>query len=96
MTKLLWTEIDLDVVAKNMQIIRQLSKSKEIAAVVKADAYGHGSVALAQTLLDNGADRFAVARLDEAIELRHHGITAPIFIPGTHYFIQCRSQTDRF
>lgn len=82
MTKLLWTEIDLDVIAENMQIIRRLSQSKEIAAVVKADAYGHGSVALAQTLLDNGADRFAVARLDEAIELRHHGITAPIFILG--------------
>ena len=52
MTKLLWTEIDLDVIAENMQIIRRLSQSKEIAAVVKADAYGHGSVALAQTLLD--------------------------------------------
>lgn len=82
MTKLLWTEIDLDVIAENMRIIRRLSRSKEIAAVVKADAYGHGSVALAQTLLENGANRFAVARLDEAIELRHHGITAPIFILG--------------
>ena len=82
MTKLLWTEIDLDVIAQNMRIIRDLSKSKEVAAVVKADAYGHGSVALAKTLLENGATRFAVARLDEAIELRHHGITAPIFILG--------------
>lgn len=81
-TKLLWTEIDLDTIAENMRIIRKLSRSKEVAAVVKADAYGHGSVALAETLLKNGADRLAVARLDEAIELRRHGITAPIFILG--------------
>ncbi|WP_296896840.1 alanine racemase [uncultured Megamonas sp.] len=82
MMRLLWTEIDLDVIAKNMQIIRKMAKSKEVAAVIKADAYGHGSVTLAKTLLDNGADRLAVARLDEALELRHQGIVAPIFILG--------------
>lgn len=80
--KLLWTEIDLDQLACNMRIIRNLAQSPEIAAVIKADAYGHGSVAIADTLLQNGADRLAVARLDEAIELRHHGITAPIFVLG--------------
>ena len=82
MIRLLWTEIDLDIIAHNMQIIRKMAKSKEIAAVIKADAYGHGSVTLAKTLLDNGADRLAVARLDEGLELRHHGIIAPIFILG--------------
>lgn len=78
----LWAEIDLDVIAKNMQIIRKLAKSKEVAAVIKANAYGHGSVVLANVLLENGADRIAVARLDEALELRQHGIDAPIFILG--------------
>ena len=62
MIRLLWTEIDLDVIAQNMQIIRKMAKSKEVAAVIKADAYGHGSVTLAKTLLENGADRLAVAR----------------------------------
>ena len=70
MIRLLWTEIDLDVIAQNMQIIRKMAKSKEVAAVIKADAYGHGSVTLAKTLLENGADRLAVARLDEGLELR--------------------------
>lgn len=82
MIRLLWTEIDLDVIAQNMQIIRKMAKSKEVAAVIKADAYGHGSVTLAKTLLENGADRLAVARLDEGLELRHQGIIAPIFILG--------------
>lgn len=52
MIRLLWTEIDLDVIAQNMQIIRKMAKSKEVAAVIKADAYGHGSVTLAKTLLE--------------------------------------------
>ena len=78
----LWAEVDLDIIAKNMQIIRKLAKSKEVAAVIKANAYGHGSVVLASVLLANGADRIAVARLDEALELRNHGINAPIFILG--------------
>lgn len=82
MIRLLWTEIDLDVIAQNMKIIRKMAKSKEVAAVIKADAYGHGSVTLAKTLLENGADRLAVARLDEGLELRHQGIIAPIFILG--------------
>lgn len=82
MIRLLWTEIDLDIIAQNMRIIKQMAKSKEVAAVIKADAYGHGSVTLARTLLDNGADRLAVARLDEGLELRHQGIIAPIFILG--------------
>ncbi len=81
-TNLLWCEVDLDTIAANMQIIRKLAKSKEVAGVIKADAYGHGAVEIAEVLLKNGADRLAVARLNEAVELRRHGITAPIFILG--------------
>ena len=61
------------------KLYERWQKSKEVAAVIKADAYGHGSVTLAKTLLENGADRLAVARLDEGLELRHQGIIAPIF-----------------
>lgn len=79
-----WVEVDLDTLAQNMREIRRLTDKKaQVTAVVKADAYGHGSCAIAATLLNNGADRLAVAELDEAIELRQHGITAPILILGT-------------
>lgn len=77
-----WAEIDLDNLAYNMQQIRKVAKSKEIIGVVKADAYGHGALDIAPTLLENGATRLAVAVLSEAIELRRGGITCPIMILG--------------
>lgn len=78
-----WVEIDLDRLAANMREIRRLTdKSAQITAVIKANAYGHGSCAIAGLLLQNGADRLAVAELDEAIELRRHNITAPVLILG--------------
>lgn len=51
-------------------------------AVVKADAYGHGAVRVAQTALQAGADWLAIATLGEGIELREAGITAPILLLG--------------
>ncbi len=48
--------------------------------VVKADAYGHGAVATARALEDAGADGFSVATLDEALELREGGVTAPVLV----------------
>lgn len=78
-----WTEINLDNLAHNIREVRRLAeKQSHIMAVIKADGYGHGAAKIAQTLLDNGADRFAVAALDEAIELRNAGIKVPIFILG--------------
>ena len=53
-----------------------------IASVVKANAYGHGAVEMSETYLESGADQLAVAYLDEGIELRQAGITAPILILG--------------
>ena len=91
MAKPLWAEVDLDIMAENMRIIRKMTKSKLLAAVIKADAYGHGSAVLADVLLQNGADRLAVARLNEALELRRSGITAPIFILG-HVDTACAAQ----
>ncbi|WBW99734.1 alanine racemase [Oceanirhabdus sp. W0125-5] len=65
-----------------MREIRRVSKSKEIMAVVKADAYGHGALDTAPILLKNGADKLAVAIVDEGIELRKGGIKAPILVLG--------------
>ncbi|NLY44146.1 MAG: alanine racemase [Clostridiaceae bacterium] len=87
MTKYLkraWAEINLNYLAHNMQEIRRItSKNAEIMAVVKADAYGHGAIQVSKTLLANGADRLAVAFLDEAIQLRNAGIDASILILGS-------------
>lgn len=80
--KPIWAEVDLDIIAANMRIIRRMAKSKEVAAVIKADAYGHGAAVLAKVLRENGADRFAVARLSEGLELRRSGIKEPIFVLG--------------
>lgn len=53
-----------------------------VTAVVKADAYGHGALEAARTVLENGADRLAVACIAEAKQLRRDGIDAPILILG--------------
>ena len=78
-----WAEIDLDNLANNMKEIRRLTDKKaKVTAVIKADGYGHGAKYIAQTLLENGADRFAVAVLDEALELRNSDVTVPILVLG--------------
>lgn len=77
-----WAEIDLDILANNMKNIKKLAGDKEVMAVVKADAYGHGALDVAPCLLENGASRLAVAMLTEAIELRKNNITAPIMVLG--------------
>lgn len=66
-----WAEINLDHLAHNIREVRRVVQSGcSIAAVIKADGYGHGAVSIAKTLLDNGADRLAVAILSEAVQLR--------------------------
>ncbi|MGE5630397.1 MAG: alanine racemase [Caulobacteraceae bacterium] len=78
-----WAEINLDALAHNMREVRRLAQGNAlVTAVIKADGYGHGAKKIAQTLLDNGADRFAVAVLDEGAELRQAGFTVPILILG--------------
>ena len=70
--------IDLQALRHNYQVAKQLSADKALA-VVKADAYGHGAVACAKALVDL-ADGFAVACLEEALELRMAGIAQPIVL----------------
>jgi len=70
--------IDLAALRHNYQLARQCSGGKALA-VVKADAYGHGAVLCAQALQAE-ADGFAVACIEEALELRAAGITQPILL----------------
>jgi alanine racemase len=80
---LTWAEIDLDAIAFNVgQFRRLIGEGISIYAVVKANAYGHGALSVAQAALQAGADRVAVHRLVEALELRQAGVDAPILIMG--------------
>ena len=71
--------IDLDAIRHNYRLAKQLAGESRALAVVKADAYGHGAVKVCQALV-NEADGFAVAAIEEAIELREAGITSPILL----------------
>lgn len=76
--------IDLSAVAHNVRAIRaSIDPGVKLMAVVKADAYGHGAIRVADTALKNGASCLGVATEEEGIELRKAGITAPIVIIGT-------------
>jgi len=78
-----WAEINLDSLRHNIDEIREIVPADSMMmAVVKANAYGHGSVECSRVFLENGADSLAVATLSEAIELRKVGITASILILG--------------
>ena len=70
--------IDLEALRHNYRLARELGGGKALA-VVKADAYGHGAVRCAQAL-EPEADGFAVACIEEALELREAGIQAPILL----------------
>lgn len=79
-----WAEINLDAVAHNVQVAKaNLKPTTRLCAVVKADAYGHGAVRVAQEAARNGADFLAVALLQEAVKLRDAGIDIPILILAT-------------
>ncbi|PKL06144.1 MAG: alanine racemase [Spirochaetae bacterium HGW-Spirochaetae-9] len=78
-----WYLIDLDVIASNFRDMRTIVGSGvKIAAVLKADAYGHGAVIVAGTVLEAGADMLAVATLSEALELRRVYSEAKIVVMG--------------
>ncbi|PID58595.1 alanine racemase [candidate division KSB3 bacterium] len=79
-----WAEIDLDCVAHNLrEFQRILPPSTLIMAVLKADAYGHGAVEIAQTALESGASWLAIALPEEGVLLRRQGIAAPILLLGS-------------
>lgn len=75
-------EINLAAIKHNMAQIKLAAPSAHIMAVVKANAYGHGSVEISQAALEAGADTLAVAIPEEGAELRAAGITAPMLVLG--------------
>lgn len=80
MNKRTWAEIDLDALVQNYKIAKAANAC--VMPVIKADAYGHGACICARTLVEAGADRFAVSCMDEALELRQAGIETDILILG--------------
>lgn len=73
-------EVDLGAIAHNVALLRELVAPAEVCAVVKADGYGHGAIAVAEAALGAGASSLAVALVEEGAVLRKAGITAPILL----------------
>ena len=87
-------EVDLSAIAANFENIQKLVGNSLVMPIVKANAYGHGMVPVVRHLESRGAKYFGVAFIEEAVELRHHGVTAPILALGglldnqVKYFVQ--------
>jgi len=81
--------VDLDAIAHNVRLLRELAGSAEVMAVVKADGYGHGAIPVARAALAAGAVELGVATIDEALALRRDGIRSPVLAwlhpPGTDF-----------
>ena len=72
--------IDLEALVWNLSVIRHRIGTRRILAMVKANAYGHGMIDVSRVLVAAGADMLGVALVDEAVQLRNAGITAPIMV----------------
>ena len=75
-----WAEIDLDAIEHNIATMRRVVAPAGVWAIVKADGYGHGAVRVARAALRAGALGLGVALVQEGVELRRAGITAPILV----------------
>ncbi len=79
--ELVWAEINLAALEHNFQqLASKVQNNAKICAIVKANAYGHGVIEVVKTVLKAGADYLAVARIDEAIQIRQAGFRVPILI----------------
>ncbi len=84
-----WAEVDLEAVAANVRALCGVVAPAGLCAVVKADGYGHGALAVSRAALGAGASWLAVAMAAEAVPLREAGIDAPVLVlaepsPGEH------------
>lgn len=78
-----WVEINLDSLAHNVKEFRKnITKDKKILGIVKADAYGHGSIMCAPTMLASGIDMLGVASIDEGLDLRNENIDCEVLVVG--------------
>lgn len=77
-----WVEVDLDKIANNISTLISSGHAQYTIGVVKANAYGHGALAISDVALQRGVDVLAVATLDEALELRTVYSAVPILVLG--------------
>ncbi|MDI6857893.1 MAG: alanine racemase [Dehalococcoidia bacterium] len=77
-----WADIDLDALGENVRQLKRQAGGAALMAVVKANAYGHGAIAVSRAALAAGAERLAVICVDEGDELRRAGINVPILVMG--------------
>ena len=79
-----WAEVDLAAIEYNYRQVRRLiGKDVRVMVVVKANAYGHGTVEISTVLEKLGVDYLGVATTDEAVRLRDHGIATPVLVLGS-------------
>ena len=81
--RVVFAEVDLSAIRHNIQELKNLLRpGTRLCAVVKADGYGHGALAVAAEAVAVGADYLAVAVLDEAVDIRAAGFTQPLLVLG--------------
>lgn len=85
LTRPVWAEIDLAAIRHNVHVLQERNGQRALMAVVKANGYGHGAVAVAEAALSAGVVWLGVATPEEGLALRHAGIKAPILVLGAFY-----------
>ena len=72
--------VDYSILRENFKALQALKPHCHLAPVVKSDAYGHGLVQASRAFLEGGAERLAVFRVEEALELRQKGVDCPLWV----------------
>lgn len=75
-----WAQVDLGAIRHNIAELQRAVMPARLCAVIKADAYGHGDVPVAEAALEAGVERLAVALVEEGVRLREAGVEAPILV----------------
>jgi len=92
-----WVEVNLEYLAQNVKFLKSLTnEGVKLLAVVKADAYGHGAVMCAPTMLASGVDMLGVASIDEGLNLRDANINCDILVLGAApvWAFECAAEND--
>jgi len=77
-----WAEVDAAAIEHNVAVVRAAAGGTPVWAVVKADGYGHGALLAAEAALRGGADGLCVALVQEGVQLREAGVSAPVLVFG--------------
>ncbi len=89
-----WADVDLDAVAHNLNSVAALVQPAQVLAVVKADGYGHGAVAVARAAEEAGAAMLGTATVAEGLQLRRAGIRLPILVLGPAHGEEAAATAD--